>query len=61
LLSVSSVFFKGCGVARLHEVSWVPILRMPLLGLQQATKPIVVHFVSNALLAVTDANVWEMN
>jgi hypothetical protein len=29
--------------------------------MQQATKPIAVHFVSNRLLAVADANAWEMN
>jgi hypothetical protein len=55
------VFLLGRGVARLHEVSWVPTLRKPPFGLQQATKPIAVHFVSNRLLAVADANAWEMN
>ena len=55
------VFFLGRGVARLHEVSWVPILRRPPFGLQQATKPIAVHFVGNRLLAVADANAWEVN
>jgi hypothetical protein len=60
-LSSSLVFFAGCSVARLHEVSRVPNLRRPVLGLQQATKPIVAHLVGNRLLAVPDANAWEMN
>jgi len=56
-----SFLFPGCGVARLHEVSWVPILSRPLFSLQHATKPIVVNFVGNRLLAVADANAWETN